>query len=581
MSTAAGELNYRTTENVCIDCGRKFIIRRFDYANYAQQGWNVPKRCAGCRHIARQQREAEKKAVEDAEWQKAKALKQEEFEKKLEEWNVVRYNAITPAGRKTLCIIGNGFDMMHGVKSSYYSFRDSLGRNSRLRQNLETFLTVEDIWADFENALAHIDMQYFTSRLNADNWLDICGAYEEDTGMAEFFMAAEYATQAVSDMVDDLQRRFYSWVSQLTIGTKDRPLQSMLRDGSSDANINVLSFNYTEFIEELYEIPENNVCYIHGCCKKRSGVPREKLILGHAPNASEEEFKKRDHTFVDMRSRKRREMVYAVQDIATRQLIEYDKELTKDCARIIEEHDAFFNRIRSSEVVITIGHSLSEVDWPYFEESISRMINLGSVQWYFGCHGLRDLENLEKLIQAYGVDRKKVTVFRTDLVRVEIDNTHLTRPVTHPRAKVRCKSSDDKWKVQSMGEQIQIVDVETDIVMYSVEFLANISSMFFLPNREMLFLISNDYPSGIFVFGIVNGNWCLLFDLEQKEEYTFLTRSLNRILINGNELIFVYKNRVRVHSLIDGRVVRSSQFKGAGNQHYVGEDITDLFSRNK
>ena len=47
---------------------------------------------------------------------------------------------------------------MHGVRSSYYSFRDSLGKNNTLRWDLEYYLEPEDIWADFEDALAHFNM---------------------------------------------------------------------------------------------------------------------------------------------------------------------------------------------------------------------------------------------------------------------------------------------------------------------------------------------------------------------------------------------------------------------------------------
>ena len=38
----------------------------------------------------------------------------------------------------TLYIIGNGFDMMHGVPSSYYNFRDTIGKNNMLRFTLLT-----------------------------------------------------------------------------------------------------------------------------------------------------------------------------------------------------------------------------------------------------------------------------------------------------------------------------------------------------------------------------------------------------------------------------------------------------------
>ena len=44
---------------------------------------------------------------------------------------------------ETLYIIGNGFDLMHGVKSSYYNFRDFLKkRNPELKVQLESYIGV-------------------------------------------------------------------------------------------------------------------------------------------------------------------------------------------------------------------------------------------------------------------------------------------------------------------------------------------------------------------------------------------------------------------------------------------------------
>lgn len=47
---------------------------------------------------------------------------------------------------------------MHGIKSSYYDFQKTLGRNSYLRFALENYLQDDDIWADFENALGKINV---------------------------------------------------------------------------------------------------------------------------------------------------------------------------------------------------------------------------------------------------------------------------------------------------------------------------------------------------------------------------------------------------------------------------------------
>ena len=41
-----------------------------------------------------------------------------------------------------------------------------------------------------------------------------------------------------------------------------------------------MDYNYTEFIEELYGAPKRDVCYIHGCRRKKKGHQAEKLTNG-------------------------------------------------------------------------------------------------------------------------------------------------------------------------------------------------------------------------------------------------------------------------------------------------------------
>lgn len=55
--------------------------------------------------------------------------------------------------------IGNGFDLMHGAHSSYYDFEKTLGKHSYLRFILENYLEADDLWADFEGALAKINVE--------------------------------------------------------------------------------------------------------------------------------------------------------------------------------------------------------------------------------------------------------------------------------------------------------------------------------------------------------------------------------------------------------------------------------------
>ena len=142
-------------EITCTSCGKRFIFSRNKHEHFARMGWSLPKRCPSCRKEMQILREKEAEKINSKAWQRKKAEEQKSFDALLKSWPVISMEEIRPKDGHALYIIGNGFDLMHGVKSSYYAFRDSLGKQNSLRNILENYLTPEDIWADFENALAH------------------------------------------------------------------------------------------------------------------------------------------------------------------------------------------------------------------------------------------------------------------------------------------------------------------------------------------------------------------------------------------------------------------------------------------
>lgn len=80
------------------------------------------------------------------------------FEENLKEWNLLSLEEMGESVKEgSLYVIGNGFDMLHGVRSSYYDFSRTLGKRSSVRFYLEKYLKTDDLWADFEGALGKIN----------------------------------------------------------------------------------------------------------------------------------------------------------------------------------------------------------------------------------------------------------------------------------------------------------------------------------------------------------------------------------------------------------------------------------------
>lgn len=246
----------------CIDCGAAFFTegeRNF----YLSKGLQMPKRCKSCR---------DKKKARYGQIQKEKELQALLSTLPFKQIEKTDVSLINP--NNSLYIIGNGFDLMHGVPSRYHSFRDSMGRHNELRNALETYIRKEDLWADFEESLAHLDDEAMLGTVN--DWMDtfdVKDQFDDDFSAADFFLAAETATGPAQTIIRELPRRFRKWVCTLEPPNSEKPLDDILIKQSTFIN-----FNYTEFLETIYGIPRKNVWYIHGDRREK-----KELILGHAP----------------------------------------------------------------------------------------------------------------------------------------------------------------------------------------------------------------------------------------------------------------------------------------------------------
>lgn len=564
-------------ELFCNTCGEAFVFRRCEQEVFAQHGWVDPKRCPTCRKAERELRKREVERQESQKWQREKAAEKELFEALLKDWKVITKEDIHPENDHVLYIIGNGFDLMHGVRSSYYAFRDFLGKHNSLLFALEKFLTTEDIWVDFEDALAHFDMQAMCSKFLVDNWLDTFEAYNKDAGASTFFLAAEAAANPILTVAYELQRSLRMWVETLSVGTADRPLRNMFRNGK------VLCFNYTEFVETLYGVSENNVCYIHGCQRKKKYHPKETLILGHMPGASNDAYDFDDDISVKTKDQYNFYILEEAQEQVFRLVAECDEALTKNCRDIITAHEAFFASLNKIEKIIVIGHSLAPVDEAYFAEVASRLPDIRNTQWYFGCYSLHDLERLKQLLAALGLKKAAVSVFRTDDITVTpLKGKQVPAlPQNQTSEKIRCISNDGKWAVKTAGYSLLIINRKKRETDYKTMFSACVSNAFFVPSGEYLFAVIRGVDPGVLLFRITDSHWSFVNELEGIPNQGVVNPRLRRVFLSVREIVFVYHSRVRSYSLTNGTLVFNRGLRNAESLSYDGEEISHLFLKRK
>jgi hypothetical protein len=268
-----------------------------------------------------------------------------------------------------LIIVGNGFDLYHHMPTHYSDFRQFLvERNSDLVQTVETYLPSIDgrhnnDWANLEAALADIDV---------DNVISDCEmhlpSYSDedwsDAGHHSFQYAIE---EIVSDISAKLRSQFEQWASEIAVPRLGDFRGELLIFSDHDR---FLSFNYTGTLEDLYQIPSERVFHIHGYVGRLS----DGLVLGHgwAPDTRQSLNEGRDLAEQDTR-------VTEAFDIVD----DYFGSTFKPTQRILDEHAAYFASMCDVEEVVILGHSLSEVDHPYFLALLSNLP--GSAVWRLAC----------------------------------------------------------------------------------------------------------------------------------------------------------------------------------------------------
>ena len=403
MTNGANEIIKR----ICVDCGSEFCITIKEQFFFVYNNLSLPKRCKACRK-SRKAIKNEQDRIEQAELKKQEELELQSILQNVGVENVEFQRLVNETPESALFVIGNGFDIMHGVPSSYWNFQKTLGKRSEIRYHLENYLNVksDELWYNLEESLSHINAGVMLDVI--DMWLDVYDVYKNNAeSMADLHCAIDDAMLPIQVITYQLPKRFRMWVESL-ISDGSKPCEHLLSSQSI-----YLNFNYTEFLEDLYGIPKENIQYIHGCRKKEKGKAKEKLILGHVPNVDYLKEYKPNRSMVPYykNPRKREILEYAIEVGLSQWITYYEQVFTKHIPDIIKEKQSFFNKIDKISNIFVIGHSLSEVDYPYFEEIIKH--NKGKAFWHFGYHSLRDLKNILSFAGNMKIEKNYYEVFRT------------------------------------------------------------------------------------------------------------------------------------------------------------------------
>jgi len=286
-----------------------------------------------------------------------------------------------------LYIVGNGFDIYHGLASRFSDFKEYLSIVDRdLRELIEEFIPVDESWSDLESALADIEVDHLIE--NASQFLVPYGAEDWSDAYHHDFQ------YEVNRMVESLSRRLglrlLEWVRQIQIPALEDLHTRPLRFHPSGR---FLTFNYTSTLTDTYNIPGSQVLHIHG-----SASDGAELVLGHAwdPLEIQPTADLVDEESSDVRVREGYEIANG-----------YFGQTYKDSKRIISKHGEFFQSIKGVTNIFVMGHSLSRVDHAYFQKIVAS-VEVERVRWTVTHFGDEERERHRLTLRLLGIPDSKV-----------------------------------------------------------------------------------------------------------------------------------------------------------------------------
>lgn len=265
----------------------------------------------------------------------------------------------------------------------------------------------KDLWYRFEQNLANLDV---------DEILSIAPNFMPNYGSEDFRDRDRYDFQHemeryLEKLTTGLLEEFRSFIESAKI-----PPDAYKKKIKLDPSATFLNFNYTNTLQELYQIEDSQINYIHNAASDQD----HQIILGHG---------------IDPEQLKRSEPVPPpglsgpeLSEWMDEQSDQYDHsyELGKDMIRgyfsasfkntieIIENNAQFFASLTNIEQVIVLGHSVSEVDTKYFAAVAA---SAPGCSWSASYFTDEDRVRIIGALQDLGIDPIKISFFKiVDLV---------------------------------------------------------------------------------------------------------------------------------------------------------------------
>lgn len=275
----------------------------------------------------------------------------------------------------SLFILGNGFDIAHGIPTKYSDFRSfiiklypeslkfrdrtvSLQEAANMASDefaAEILLNTLDKvagkdWCDFEDALAYTN---FNNKLPLPNHGENETDEEDHELMKDYLLYMDVLTSGFINCTKLWQDFFRIWLKDVQgqIDNNQFNSKDVLTVLFSQPDAQFLTFNYTKTLQRLYGIKK--VIHIHN----RVG---QKLIFGHG----------RDNVVYDQFSTEFSDGPH----LSSSMLDDMIMSFRKDTESPFKKYDGFFRKLnRKVDKIYSYGFSYAKVDSVYIKRIISKI----------------------------------------------------------------------------------------------------------------------------------------------------------------------------------------------------------------
>lgn len=290
-----------------------------------------------------------------------------------------------------LFVIGNGFDINLGLNTSYKAFYHFL------KSNYPMFLSsIGDVlWANNETAPLWSN---FERELSAINFLPFSIEDYECDDDVSFDELYDMKINNIFEWKDLLDKYFKEWIASSYNITQEKSYHFSKNDY-------FINFNYTKSLEDCFLIDSNRILYIHGKFDNE-----ERLIFGHGETHDltklYDDLNFTQDGFIECSASQLNDL------IAIDTLIH---ELHKPVEKIKEKLERWLSSLPKITEIYVLGHSLGDVDLPYFE--IIKKIAISNVKWKFSYYSDDDINKI--MSKADKIKIKKYSIGTIDELLIQ------------------------------------------------------------------------------------------------------------------------------------------------------------------